>query len=154
VRLEEVGQLSKVFGAFGRGRGGSLGPNEGRAQRELGQLVPEGIQRLKVVLQDIGLRSAQKMKELNAPGIVVPLCQNPIPVNSWKDLGHSFHCGPGRGVFCFRLAPNCDLMQKRRTWVCHKRRQIHSLTLANAQPIPHDPRLGWNERHGSFGDIP
>src|SRR5260221_8399265 len=78
MRLEELGQLNKVFDAFGRGHGGTLGPNEGRTQRELGQLVPEGIQRVKVVLQDIELRSAQKMKELNAPRLVVPLCQSPI----------------------------------------------------------------------------
>jgi hypothetical protein len=31
-----------------------------------------------VVLQDIELRSARKMKALNAPRLVVPLCQNPI----------------------------------------------------------------------------
>src|ERR1700722_15881718 len=35
-----------------------------------------------------------------------------------------------------------------------KCRQIHSVTLANVQPIPHDPRLGWNEGHSSFRDIP
>ena len=73
VRREEVGELNKVFGAFGRGRGGSLGPNEGRARWELEHLVPDGIQRFEVVVQDIELRSARKMKELNAPRLVVPL---------------------------------------------------------------------------------